>query len=331
VTTRIKPQFLVRVLAAASMALTAGCATTPDAPAEGQEKITVKSCVGKEITFDRTPERAVTMDGWAAQAMARLGLTDLIVGTGFTGPLKAEHEPFRGRLAKVPVITDQIPGVESVAARQPDVVLTSFSAFGGGGGPTDADLATMGAPGIAGCVADKAKPMTDLSATYDYLRTVGRVFRHEDRADALIAELEAREAEVRKKASSGRRLRVLALADSPAPGQPVKALGGSTPANALIHLAGGTNVFSGVDGMHADVSPEKIAALDPEVIWVVTDFSFAKTKGKKLVEDVRANPLLASTAAARKGRIISTSQYVVGFPSALNLDGLEQLSRELRP
>jgi len=317
-------------LAAFLVLLTVGCSAAPARPAgQGQGVVTVKDCQGKDITFTEVPERAVTLDGWAAQAMARLGLTDRIVGTGFTGPMRAEKEPYRAQLAEVPVISDQVPGTESVAALRPDVVLTSFATFGTG--PKDADLATMGAAGIAGCVADRTKPMTDLSVTYDYLHRIGEVFRVEDRAAALITELKDREAAVTRKTSSGERPRVMALADNPVAGQPVKALGGSTPVNALIQLAGGTNVFAEVDGMHADVSPEKIAELDPQVIWVVTDFSFAKVKGQALVDQIRSNPLLATTSGARDGRIVTSSQFAVGFPSALNLDGLEQLARELHP
>jgi iron complex transport system substrate-binding protein len=310
-----------------------GCGTagtTPSAQTPGAGAVTVKDCQGKDVVFPDTPKRAVTIDGWAAQAMARLELTDKIVGTGFTGPLKAEKEPYLGRLAKVPVIADKLPATESVAALGPDVVLTGFSAFGGAPGtPKEADLATMRAPGIAACFNAKAGPMTDLTPMYEYLTRIGQAFRVTDRADLVIRELKAREDAVRTKAPAARP-RVLALADNPVAGQPVKALGGATPANAIIHLAGGDNVFDDVTSMHADVSPEKIAELDPQVIWVVTDFSFAKTTGQQLVGQISANPLLATTAAARDKRILTSSQYAVGFPSPLNVDGLEQLAAELR-
>jgi iron complex transport system substrate-binding protein len=304
----------------------AGCGAT----ASPQGSATLKDCQGKDITFAEAPKRAVTIDGWAAQAMARLGIADRIVGTGFTGPVKAEKEPFRGQLAAVPVITDKLPSTESVAALAPDIVLTGFSAFGGAPGtPKEADLATMKAPGIAACVNAKAGPMTDLSPMYDYLTRIGQAFRVTDRAEQVIRDLKAREDAVRAKAS-GIKPRVLALADNPIAGQPVKALGGATPANALIQLAGGENVFDDVTSMHADVSPEKIAELDPQVIWVVTDFSFAKTTGQQLIDQISANPLLATTAAVRDKRILSSSQYAVGFPTPLNIDGLEQLAAGLR-
>ncbi|TCO60600.1 ABC transporter substrate-binding protein [Actinocrispum wychmicini] len=315
------------VTAVLVLAGVAGCGTASSQPSAGS--VTVKDCQGKDITFAAVPARAVTIDGWAAQVMARLGLADRIVGTGFAGPVRAEQEPFRGQLATVPVITDKIPSTESVAALAPDVVLTGFPDFGGPPGtPTEADLAAMKAPGVAACVNTKAGPMTDLSAMYDYLARVGRVFQVADRADQVIRELKAREDTVRAKA--GPRTRVLALADNPVVGQPVKALGGATPVNALIHLAGGVNVFDEVPSMHADVSPEKIAALDPQVIWVVTDLSFAKATGRELVDQISANPLLATTSAVRDRRILSTSQYVVGFPTPLTIDGLEQIAAGLR-
>lgn len=320
-------------IAAIVLTLTlAGCGTGDPGtqPVDGAP-VTIKDCHGKDVTFARVPARAVTIDGWAAQVMARLGLADRIVGTGFTGPMKAEKEPYLGQLAKVPVITEKMPSTESVAALAPDVVLTGFSVFGGPPGtPKDTDLATMKAAGISACFDAGTTPMTDFSPMYDYLTRIGQVFRVTDRAGQVIRELKAREDAVRAKAS-GTKPRVLALADNPAVGQPVKALGGATPANAVIRLAGGQNVFDDVASMHADVSPEKIVELDPQVIWVVTDFSFAKATGRQLIDQVAANPLLATTAAVRDRRILASSQYAVGFPTPLNIDALEQLAAGLRP
>lgn len=305
-----------------------GCgAAATTTPAAG-DAVTVRDCQGEDVTVTGTPERVVALDGWAAQTMARLGLDDRLVGVGFTGPITALREPYRGELARVPVLAaDSVPVTEVVAARSPDLVVTGFARFGGPPGSLkDADLATMGAIGVAACLPDGA---TDLSATYDFITKLGTIFRVPDRAEDLVGELRARERAVTAKTATGPHPRVLALADNPVVGQPVKALGGGTIAATVIDLAGGRNIFADVAGMHADVSPEKVAELDPEVIWVVTDFSFAEITGQELVDAIAANPLLASTSAARNGRILSTSQYLVGMPTPLNLDGLEQLAAGL--
>ncbi|GAB3470027.1 ABC transporter substrate-binding protein [Actinophytocola sediminis] len=322
-----------RLLAVVVLAVgVSGCGAPPPAATTGGAAITVQDCQGDDVAFAEPPRRVVAIDGWAAQAMAHLGLTDRLVGIGFTGPLTAEPEPLRGDLAKVPVLSaDTVPVTETIAATRPDAVITGFPGFGGPpGSPRDADLATMGANGIAACLP--AGPvMSDLTATYEFLTTLGTVFGVSDRADTLIAELRARTEAVADLAGDGPRPRVLALADNPVAGQPVKALGGGTISNAVIELAGGDNIFADVTAMHADVSPEKVAELDPEVIWVVTDFSFARTTGRELVDSIRNNPLLASTTAVERGRILATSQYLVGMPTPLNVDGLERFAAELWP
>jgi len=327
---------LLTVTVALSAVLLSGCATPTAPTAAGGSAVTVKDCQGKDVTFADSPKRVVAIDGWAAQSMAHLGLADRIVGVGFPGPLTAEPEPYRSEVAKIPVLSEKsMPVTETVAALRPDTVVTGFSSFGGApGSAKDADLATMGAQGVAACQPGGmtgGTAMTDLSATYDFIIKLGKIFRVTDRADKLVSDLRAREQAAAAKATGSPRVRVLTLAENPAAGQPVKALGGGTISNAITLLAGGQNIFDDVGSMHADVSPEKVADLDPQVIWVVTDFSFAKTTGQQLVDSIKANPLLASTTAVKQGRILSTSQYLVGAPTPLNLDGLDQLASGLHP
>ncbi|MTD53707.1 ABC transporter substrate-binding protein [Amycolatopsis pithecellobii] len=317
-----------RALAVLSALLLAGCAVAPANTAGGEAPVTVQDCQGRDVTITSTPRRVVALDGYAAQAMARLGLTDRIAGIGFTKPIRADREPYRGELARIPVLSaDSVPVVEAVAAQSPDLVVTGFSGFGGpAGSPTDADLATMGAKGVAACLP--SGPRTDLSPTYDFITKLGKVFRVPDRAATIVGELRAREQAVVAEYANSPRPRVLALGDNPVAGQPVAASGGGTIVNALIQLAGGTNVFAASTGRTA-VSPEKVVEADPEVVLVVTDYSFAKTTGQQLIDDIARNPLLASTSAVKNRRILSSSQFLVGFPSPLNLDGLEQLATGL--
>ena len=302
---------------------------TDDAPATSAgPAVTVQDCTGKTVTVAADPRRVVTLDGYAAQAMARLGLSDRIVGTGFPAPFAVDQGPLKAELGRIPVVAPQVPSTELVAAQRPDLVLTAFSAFGGApGSPKDSDLATLGVPGIAGCV--RSGKLNDLEPTYAFLRKLGTVFRVPQRAEQLVGELQAREKAVAAKAPQGAKPRVMVLVDNPVAGQPVPTSGATTIANALIVKAGGVNVFGDVTTMHANVSPEQVVQRDPEVIWVITDYSFAKVKGQALVDQVKTNPLLAATSAAKNGRILATSQFLVAFPSPLNLDGLEQLSAGL--
>ncbi|MFD4668593.1 ABC transporter substrate-binding protein [Lentzea sp. NPDC058450] len=326
----------ILVLAAVLPLAACGTAAPASAPATAAGgPVTVKDCAGKEVTFDRTPERVVTLDGYAAQTLVRLGVADKIVGTGFPAPFTADKAPHSERLAKIPVLAERVPVTEVVAAQQPDFVLTSFESFGGPpGSPKEADLATMKAKGLTSCLGggmnkSGGKALTDLSPTYDYVRKLGAVFGVPDRAEELVKELEGRAKAVAAKASSGAKPKVLVLQDNPVAGQPLQTSGAGTIAHALITLAGGQSIFSDVSSMHAEISPEEVVQRDPQVVWVITDYTFAKLKGQELVAAVKANPLLAGTTAGKQGKIVSTSQFLVSFPSPLNLDGLEQLANAL--
>ncbi|HEX7301905.1 ABC transporter substrate-binding protein [Lentzea sp.] len=317
-------------LAAVLPLVACGTASPSPAPAGAGGPVTVQDCAGKDVAFDRTPQRVVTLDGYAAQTLVRLGVADKIVGTGFPAPFTVDTAPHSETLAKIPVLADRVPVTEVVAAQQPDLVLTSFESFGGpAGSPKDADLVTMKAKGLTSCLRGKDKAaLTDLTPTYEYVRKLGAVFGVPDRAERLVAELQARARAVA--APSGAKPRVLVLQDNPVAGQPLQTSGAGTIAHALITLAGGESVFSDVSSMHAEISPEQVVQRDPQVVWVITDYTFAKLKGQELVAAVKANPLLANTTAGRQGRIVSTSQFLVSFPSPLNVDGLEQLAAALR-
>ncbi len=319
---------LAAVLPLAAATACGGATGAPPAAAGGS--VTVKDCTGKDVTFGQVPRRVVTLDGYAAQTLVRLGVADRIVGTGFPAPFSADAAPRREQLAKIPVLAERVPVTEIVAARQPDLVLTSFEGFGGPpGSPEEADLATMNAKGLTSCPREGKAALTDLAPTYEYVRKLGAVFGVPDRAEQLVSELEGRAKAVAAKAS-GSKLKVLALQDNPVAGQPLQTSGAGTIAHAVITMAGGRSIFSDVSSMHAEISPEEVVQRDPDVVWVVTDYTFAKVKGQELVAAVKANPLLANTTAGKQGRIVSTSQYLVSFPSPLNIDGLEQLAEALR-
>jgi iron complex transport system substrate-binding protein len=320
-----------RLVVATSMIIVlAGCASAADPALEaGEASVVVKDCQGKDISVPRAPRRVVTLDGYAAQAMARLGLADRIVGTGYPAPFQADTEPHRSRLQRISVLSPKVAVTELVASARPDLVLTGFSAFGvTPGGPKDADLRAIKAPGLAACLP-RGGPVTDLSPTYDFLLRLGRVFGIEDRAQRLVAGLRARERAVAE-AAAGHRPRVLVLQDDPVGGQPLKTSGTATIAHALISKAGGANLFPEVTAMHADVSLEQVLERDPEVIWIISDYPAAKVKGAELTRRVAANRLLGSTTAVRRGRVGATSQYLVSFPTPLNLDALEQLAGYLK-
>jgi iron complex transport system substrate-binding protein len=325
---RAAPWLAVLIGGAAVLAGCGGAGSDTDATATST--VTIKDCQNKDLTLPASPRRVVTLDGYAAQAMARLGLADRIVGTGYPAPFGADQQPFRGELEKLPVLGRNVATTELVAAATPELVVTGFSSFGQApGSPGDADLETMRAKGLSACLGGEGTGgAASLSSTYDFLARLGQVFQVEERAAQVVAELRAREqAVVAKRGSTAPR--VLILQDNPVAGQPLKTSGTATIAHALIEAAGGRNAFSDVTSMHADVSPEEVLKRDPQVIWVITDYPFAKVKGDELLRQVKANPLLANTSAVRQGRVVGTSQFLVSFPTPLNLDGLEQLAAGL--
>ena len=105
----------------------------------------------------------------------------------------------------------------------------------------------------------------------------------------------------------------------------LQAAGRDTAANAVLALAGASNVFAGQTGYKA-ISAEAIAALKPDAI--VTTTMSVRASGN--VAAFAAQPGIAVTPAARNGRVIVIDDLLLlGFGPRLP-EALRQLEAGLR-
>lgn len=296
---------------------------------EASFPVTLTGCQGEPVTFDAPPTRVVTMDAFAADTMIALGLQDRIVGTGF--PHAVVPEDARDAFAAIPVLSELVMSREIIAEARPDLVLSVFPELlnGDRGAPTPADLAALGAAAFASCHQATRAPVTDLAATYTFVHDVGRIFGAPDRAGALVSRLREQEEGIRQRVLGLEAVRVLALFNAPAAGQPVQTWGTASLPNGLITLAGGANLVTDVAQHFAPISYEKVVARDPEVIWIVTDFGAASAEA--LIAGIRDNPLLATTSAVTQDRFAVVSHVKSGGPSPRNIEALVTLTSALHP
>ncbi|WP_222104965.1 ABC transporter substrate-binding protein [Corynebacterium anserum] len=100
-------------------------ASAPAATPEGTTHypLTVDNC-GKEFTFDKAPERVVSLDQGMTEIMLSLGLQDRMVGTAsWTDPVLPQLEQAN---AQVERLSDNAPTYEAVMDKDPDFVVASF-------------------------------------------------------------------------------------------------------------------------------------------------------------------------------------------------------------
>lgn len=282
----------------ASNASTSPTSTTTTASAAASfAPVTLDNC-GTKVTVTSPPQRVVTIKSTATEMMLALGLGDRLVGTAFAdGPVPADEQT---AYAKVPVLSDTVPGPESVLATNPDLVYggweSNFSAQGAG------DRAALAKLGIASYVspsACKEKAYQPDPLTFDdvdaEIREVGTIFGVEDRAEALVAREHATLASAVKPAT-----KQSALWWSSGNGTPYVGAGIGAP-QMIMDAAGLTNVFAGVHDTWTSAGWEDVVAADPDVI-VLVDASWNTAEAKK--KALAANPATAALRAVKEQRYV---------------------------
>ncbi|MDM7856044.1 putative F420-0 ABC transporter substrate-binding protein [Cellulomonas alba] len=259
--------------------------------------VTLDNC-GTKVTVTSPPQRVVTIKSSTTEAMLALGLGDRLVGTAFAdGPVPADE---KAAYDKVPVLSDTVPGQESVLATSPDFVYAGWeSNFSAQGAGDRAALARLGIGTYVSPSACKEKGYQPDPLTFDdvdaEIREVGRIFGVPDRAEALVAREHETLASVTKPATPPR-----ALWWSSGNGTPYVGAGIGAP-QMIMDAAGLTNVFAGVHDTWTSAGWEDVVAADPDVI-VLVDASWNPAEAKK--KALAANPATAALRAVKEQRYV---------------------------
>ncbi|MBZ2408423.1 ABC transporter substrate-binding protein [Streptomyces sp. L06] len=282
---------------------------------------TVTNC-GVKTTFEKAPERAVTMNQHVTEVMLALGLEDRMAGTAFLDD-KILPE-YRSAYDQIEVVADEYPSYEKLIATSPDFVYGGYpSAFDKGSGRERAALAKDGITtrlNVEGCT-DGPVGVKELRKE---LREVARTFGVPERAEKLIAEQEKQLAATAERLKGAEKPAVFVFdsGDSSA-----FTAGGHGIGNDLITRAGGRNVFADLDKSFGDVSWEKVVERKPEVV-VIYDYGGTPVAAKK--KQLLNDPALKDVPAILNERfaVLPLSSAVLG-PRVP--DAVDELADQLHP
>jgi iron complex transport system substrate-binding protein len=180
-----------------------------DAAEHTKYPLTLQNC-GVSVTFNKAPQRAVTIGQNSTEILLSLGLADKITGTAvWFGPVLKE---FESQNEKIKRLADNSPSFESVVAQEPDIVAVQFeSDLGSQGGQgavgTREQFSELGIPTYispADCIKDystsnsgdgiRREPFT-MDLVYQEIRELAEIFDVQDRGEKLVAALKKREAD----------------------------------------------------------------------------------------------------------------------------------------
>ena len=314
---------------------------TPAQAAATSYPFTLDNC-GVEITFEKAPERAVTLGQNSAEILLLLGLEDRMAGTAFW-PSEVLPELAEAN-AKVKRLSQEIPTLESILAERPDFVAAQLAHLLGPDSKVAKreDFANLGIPSYLSpglCVANHDSgdvhgaraELWSMDLLYQEIDELSRIFDVADRGQALIADFKAREAALRARVSEeGKDLSYAFWFSSPSP-EADAYLGGKNGASGFIaDLLGGHNVIQ-TEVEWPTVSWEGIMTANPDVIvvgQVALTRGWELDKAENKIAFLKADPAISQLEAVKEGRMVVMDAQAMN-PTIRTIYGAEQIADQL--
>ena len=291
------------------------------------------SC-GVPVTYDRAPTRAVSNDINTTEDMLALGLESHMVGDFGAvgdGPVGQPIPPeFQAGFAKVRDVSPQnYFTLEELVGLHPDFLFAGWDyGLQLGTNYTPTYLAKFGIKTLVlteSCVRVRAgATVVNLNDTYQDLRNLGAIFGVPQRAASVIAAMQAQVAAVRSKVAGLAPIRVFDY-DS---GESAPFTGaGLATVNAVIGLAGGTNIFASLKQSFDSVSWEQVVAAQPQCI-IINDYGTPTAAQKeKFLETFPASKNLPAV----KNHCFLPLSYDEITPGPRNAEAVLATARWLHP
>ena len=287
--------------------------------------LTVKSC-NREVTFTQAPQHALSHDINMTQMMLALGLKSSMAGySGVTG-WKSVTPQMQTILDGLPELAAKYPSVETLLNANVDFFFAGWDyGMRVGGDLTPQTLQPLGIDVYElteSCAFVMKRPPASLEDTYNDLRNLGKIFDVQNRANALIAQMQSQVADVRKDLPAVKP-RVF-LYDS---GEDRAMTSGRLGMpQALIDAAGGRNILDDVEASWTRVNWENVVERNPQVI-VIVDYGEVTAEQKERF--LLNNKALQSVDAIKNRRFI-VIPYVQATPGIDNVLAVETLAKGLR-
>lgn len=282
----------------------------------------IQSC-NREVTFNQAPEHAVSHDINMTQMMLALGLKSRMAGySGVTG-WKSVTPQMAQLLDGLPELASKYPSVETLLNANVDFFFAGWDyGMRVGGDLTPQTLQPLGINVLElteSCAFVMKRPAATLDDTYNDLRNLGKIFDVQERANALIARMQAQVADIQKNLPA-EKPRVF-LYDS---GEDRAMTSGRLGMpQALIEAAGGRNILDDVDASWTRINWETVVERNPQVIVIVDYSEISAAQKQQFLLD---NPALQAVDAIKHRRFI-VIPYVQATPGIDNVLAVQTLAK----
>lgn len=297
---------LVVLAACAAPQPTPTATSTPPTPVPftpAPAPVQVTDDLGKTLTFDKAPQKIVSLAPSVTEILFAIGAGSKVVGV-------QDFSTYPPEALALPKIGGFPLNYELIASLQPDLCI-------GADITSPDDIAKLEGLGLKVMVVNR----TDLEGIFSNIEMVGKAVGLDtpanDMAASLRAELKALQEQVKTAATKPRVFMELdETLYTVAPGSFI---------HPLIEMAGGANIAADSTNPYPQFSAEQIIAKDPEVI-ILADAAYGVT-----AEQVKARPGWDAITAVKNGAVHPIDGDIISRPGPRILEGLKALVALIHP
>ena len=289
-------------------------------------KVSVDSC-NRTVTFENSPERAISNDVNLTEMMLVLGLSDKMVGyTGISG-WKTLDEEMRLGVKQLPELSPKYPTKEVLVGADADFFFAGWNyGMKVGGEVTPETLKPFGINVYElteSCIHIMTKKKVSMDDMYNDLLNLGLIFQVENRAKKLV---DAYRSDLKKftqklESISAKKVFVYDSGED----TPFTAGRYAMP-TALIEAAGGINIMDDFQKSWGTVTWEEVIDRNPEVVVIV---NYGKVTAEQKRKFMMSNPAFANIDAVKNDRFV-TLEYVEATPGPRNIKAIKKLAKAFR-
>ncbi|NVO65794.1 iron ABC transporter substrate-binding protein [Methanofollis tationis] len=302
-----------------ALALSAGCTGTDVAPTTpaGPSELTVTDGFGRTVTVPSPPGSVVCSGTGCLRYLVYLGGQDLVVGVDSNEKKEQAMEgrpyalAYGSQLKGLPLIGEfrGKDDPEKILGIGPEVVFKTGStgtAYGTSAAEADTLQEKTGIPVVAfayGSLRNDAEK----AEMYGGLRLMGEVLGEQDRAEEVIAYIEATIADLEKRTGDipeAEQKKVYVGGVSSAGAHGIISTEPAYPPFLWVHAK---NVAAGMGTAHADIAKEALVDWNPEYIFI--DVGTIQMESDGAIGELKTDPALQGLSASKNGKVYGVLPY----------------------
>lgn len=314
--------------------------TVPSFAEKTKYPLTINNC-GYSITFEKAPERVVSIGQSSTELLYLLGLQDKVVGTAvwFT-PVLEEYAAINEKIER---LADNEPSFESIVAKKPDFVMAQFQFHIGPVGTvaTVEQFQELKVPAYvspADCLnknnleggdGTRITPFT-MDSVYQEIEELAQIFDIQDKGQEVIADLKAREKAAREKLKNSiENVSAVFWFSSPDMEMDPYVAGKYGVPAYMMSTLGIKNIIDSPDEWPT-VGWETIAKADPTIIVLgkMSRRRFTADDWEEKMKFLKTDPVVKLMPAVEKNRIIVLDAQTMN-PGIRTVFGIETVAKEI--